>query len=135
MYLHKVSGWKEPKGLGKLDLSMQYYDQRYGMVMALDDGAEAPILWLGDGSWDPSHAVLWRIVDRAPAAEGLPNREAVSLPASTPGMRTSFRVAVDPATDRVYANDATGNCNDGFLSTATPAKCCRPARSTAARNT
>jgi hypothetical protein len=110
MHLVKVSGWKEPKGLGKLDLSSDHFDQRYGMVLALDDGAAAPILWLGDGSWDPSGAMLWRIVDRAPADEGLPKREAVSLPASSPGMRACLRVAVDPATDHVYANDAVGNC-------------------------
>lgn len=111
LVLVKLSGWKEPKALGKLDLSSHRVDVRYGMVLALDDEAEAPIIWMGDGSWDSPRAMLWRIVDRAPANEGLAKPEAVGLPASIPGLRACLRVAVDPATDRVYANDATGNCD------------------------
>jgi hypothetical protein len=110
MYVAKVSGWKEPKELGKVDVSIGSYDTRYGLVMALDDGAEAPILWLGDGS-GPSAATLGRIVDRAPADEGLPKLEKVSLPASATGMRGCLRVIVDPASDRVYVNHPLGNCS------------------------
>jgi sugar lactone lactonase YvrE len=110
MYIAKLSGWKEPKGLGKVDVSINYYDQRYNLVLALDDRAEAPILWVGDGRGDPATATLGRIVDRAPADQGLPKLEAVSLPLSATGMRGCLRVAVDPATDRVYVNDPVGNC-------------------------
>ncbi len=98
--LIKIKSWKDPKVLGEMSLAAR--GNSFAMpVMALDDQADPPILWIGEHiKWS-----LSRLVDKTPAGK-LSDPEVVASAEKFPQSMSSVEhIAVDPATERLYVRE------------------------------
>jgi DNA-binding beta-propeller fold protein YncE len=95
--LIKIRSWKDPRVLGEMSLAPRGYPYSKP-VMALDDEADPPILYIGKyQQWS-----LSRIVDRD-ANGKLPDAEtAAGAPLFGDVHASVEHLAVDPATERLY---------------------------------
>jgi DNA-binding beta-propeller fold protein YncE len=95
--LIKIRSWKDPRVLGEMSLAPRGYPYSKP-VMALDDEADPPILYIGKYQrWS-----LSRMVDRDPNGK-LPDVETVAGAELFKNVHSSVEhLAVDPATERLY---------------------------------
>jgi hypothetical protein len=95
--LVKIRSSAEPETLGRISLNSRgYYYSR--PVLALDDGVDPPIVWIGEHE----KGALSRIIDRDPTG-GLPAPQVVMSGGRCPeALPSCEHLAVDPATERLY---------------------------------
>jgi DNA-binding beta-propeller fold protein YncE len=97
--LVKIDGYKSGKEVSRIRLKFRDNRMRFWPVLALDDSARPPVLWLGGGFNYP----LRRVEDKANAFSA---PTAVSLPGSLRG--AGLDIVADQARDEVYVFENTG---------------------------
>ncbi len=109
--LVKIKSWKDPKVLDEIPLRIARDGGFHKPVIALDDEAKPPILWIGSGSKGP----VSRIVDKNPGGK-LTEVQSVGDGALFPESQVSVEhLAVDPATERLYVREYyRGYVNNGW---------------------
>ncbi|MFH1022630.1 MAG: sigma-70 family RNA polymerase sigma factor [Planctomycetota bacterium] len=120
--LLKLKSWAEPKVAGTLTLGQRPDGNHW--TIAVDDGADPTLLWIGSGHYSPYHGSgngLWRVEDKG---DSFGQPVAVTGPESgSKGIYSAVYVAVDPASELVQVvsrQERDWQCFDGR--TGLPAK-------------
>ncbi len=99
--LVKIKSWKDPKVLGEIPLQPRRGAHYAKPVIALDEEADSPILWIGGGA----NGSISRIVDKDPGGK-LPDAEPMGAGSLFPKSQVSVEhLAVDPVTERLYVRE------------------------------